>query len=172
MPEPARGRGEYHPSTMSRGVVITGLGTVSGFGLGADALWDGLLSGRSSLGPVTRFDASGFPTRLAAEVKGFAAKDHVPKYYRKAVKVMARDIELAVGAAKSAVLDAGLVTRATITEKNGAAPEGLDTGLTYAPSRMGCQIGAGLIATETDELAAALATARPRPPGSAGAGGS
>jgi len=156
---------------MPRSVVITGLGTVGGFGLGIDALWEGLLSGRSTLAPVTRFDASGFPTRLAAEVQSFAAKDHVPKYYRKAVKVMARDIELSVGAAKNAVLDAGLTTRATVAEKTGVAPEGPDIGLTYPPSRMGCQVGAGLIATETDEIAAALSTARNPDPAFARAGG-
>ncbi len=156
---------------MSRRVVITGLGTVSGFGFGIGALWEGLLSGHSTLKPLTRFDASGFPTRLAAEAKDFAAKDHVPKYYRKAVKVMARDIELAVGCAKAAVLDAGLITRATLSEKTGVAPEGPDIGLTYPPPRMGCQIGAGLIATETDELAAALSTARNPDPAFARAGG-
>src|SRR5690606_32200745 len=80
------------------------------------------------------------------------AKDYVPKSYRKAVKVMARDIELAVAAAKCAVEDARLVTR-------GALPDGSSEGTTYPASRMGCQIGAGLIAAETDELTAALATA-------------
>lgn len=137
---------------MSRRVVITGLGAVTGFGLGAAALWDGLISGQSRLGPIRRFDASGFRSRLAAEVEGFSAKDLVPKSYRKAVKVMARDIELAVGAAKAAVEDAGLVTKGT-SDDGGPPP-------TYPYRRVGCHIGAGLIACEVDELSMALATAR------------
>jgi 3-oxoacyl-[acyl-carrier-protein] synthase II len=136
---------------MRRAVVITGLGAVSGMGVGAGPLWDGLCAGRCCLGPVTRFDASGFLSRLAGEVKDFSAKDFVPKHYRKAVKVMARDIELAVGAAHAAVKDAGLLTRATLDDEEGAP--------TYPSERTGCQIGAGLIAAESDELAAAFSTA-------------
>ncbi|QOI99699.1 MAG: hypothetical protein HRU70_04085 [Phycisphaeraceae bacterium] len=135
---------------MHRRVVITGLGAVSPMGVGFEALWGGLLQGRSALGPITRFDATGFPCRVGGEVAGYSAKDHVPKHYRKAVKVMARDIELAVGAAKFAAEDAGLITR----ERG----EGVET--TYPADRTGCHIGAGLIATETEELSAALATSR------------
>jgi len=136
---------------MSRPVVITGLGAVSGYGVGAAALWEGLLTGEPCLRPIQAFDASGFPCRLASEVPDFRGKDHVPKSYRKAVKVMARDIELAVAAAKAAVEDAGLITK-------GVAPDESDDP-TYAPRRVGCHIGAGLIAAQIDELAPALATA-------------
>ena len=138
---------------MSRRILITGLGVVSPFGVGVDALWEGLLAGESRLRPIERFDPSGFRCRLAGEVRDFAAKDHVPKSYRKAVKVMARDIELAVGAAKAAVEHAGIQTK-------GILPEGSTDAPTYAPNRVGCHIGAGLIAAETDELTGALATAR------------
>jgi 3-oxoacyl-[acyl-carrier-protein] synthase II len=138
---------------MSRRVVITGLGAVTGLGVGVGPLWEALLAGRSALRRISRFDPSGFPCRLAAEAKDFSAKDYVPKSYRKAVKVMARDIELAVGAAKVAVEDAGLVTRAGL-------PEGSTDPTTYPSARMGCHIGAGLIAADTEELAAALATSR------------
>ncbi len=141
---------------MSRRVVITGVGAVTPFGVGADALWEGLLSGESRLRPIERFDASAFRCGLAGEVKDFAAKDFVPKSYRKAVKVMARDIELAVGAAKCAVEDAGILTK-------GVLPEGEDGSPTYDGSRVGCHIGAGLIAAETDELTGALATATSTP---------
>jgi 3-oxoacyl-[acyl-carrier-protein] synthase II len=146
---------------MARRVGITGLGTVCGYGVGMEALWNGLLEGRTSIGPITRFDASGFPSRLAGEVKNFTARDHVPKHYRKATKVMARDIELAVGAAKFAVEDAGLTTRSALGDPAAAAP-GTDLGaqMTYRPARMGCHIGAGLIAAETEELTLALVTAR------------
>ncbi|RMH27805.1 MAG: hypothetical protein D6693_04665 [Planctomycetota bacterium] len=135
---------------MSDGVVITGLGAVTPFGVGASALWDGLLEGRSALTRIARFDPSGFDCRLAGEAEGFSARDFVPKAYRKAVKVMARDIELAVGAAHDAVRDAGLSTRGQPLA-DGADP-------TYPPRRVGCHIGAGLIAADLDELTAALAS--------------
>lgn len=136
---------------MSRKVVITGLGVVSPMGVGVGALWDGLCAGRCALGPIRALDASGFACALAGEAGEFSsAKDYVPKNYRKAVKVMARDTELAVAAAKLATEDAGVVTK-------GYAGE--DSALTYAPGRLGCQIGAGLINAEVPELSAALATA-------------
>ncbi|MBL8760617.1 MAG: hypothetical protein JNL50_04875 [Phycisphaerae bacterium] len=138
---------------MNRKVVITGVGAVTPYGVGSSALWSGLVEGRPTLAPTTRLDATGFPCKLSGEVKDFSARDYVPKHYRKAVKVMARDIEMAVAAAKVAVEDAGLTTRMTLAE-------GQVGGTTYPSERVGCQIGAGLIAAETDELTAALVTAR------------
>lgn len=137
---------------MPRRVVITGIGAISPFGIGMDALWEGLCSGQTRLGPIERFDASGFRSCLGAEIRDFQAKDYVPKAYRKAVKVMARDTELAVGAAQCAVESAGLVTK--------GMPAHIDAGTppTYPPERVGCQIGAGLIAAEVPELAAAMVT--------------
>ena len=132
---------------LDRQVVITGLGAITGLGVGADAMWQGLLDGRSALAPIGAFDASGFPCAVASEIPDFSARDYVPKSYRKAVKVMARDIQIAVAAARLAVEDAGLVTRDLATE--GQTP-------TYAPDRVGCQIGAGLISCEIDELTRAL----------------
>lgn len=138
---------------MDRRVVITGLGTVCGMGVGITPLWEGLLAGRSALRRISLFDPSGFPSRLAAEVAGFTgAKDFVPKGYRKAVKVMARDTELAVTAAKCAVDDSGLITRGTL-------PDDSSDPTTYPSARMGCHIGAGLIAADTNELTRAMATA-------------
>lgn len=138
---------------MRRRVVITGLGAVTPFGYGFEPLWRGLMSGESRLGPTRAFDASSFPSTLAGEVSDFNVKDHVPKAYRKAVKVMARDIELAVGAAKAAVEDAGLITP-------GVDP---DADPTYPSERTGCSIGAGLIATEINELTTAFVTAQAEP---------
>ena len=133
---------------MPRRVVITGLGAVSGFGIGVDPLWAGLCEGRSTLGPVRRFDASGFPCRLASEIADFSAKGYVPKSYRKAVKVMARDTELAVVSAQLAVDDAGLKTR---IDEDESEP-------TYPSERVGCQIGAGLLSADQDELGSAMRT--------------
>ena len=138
---------------MSARVVITGLGCVSAFGAGHAVLWDGLVSGRSALKRITRFDPSGFPSRLAGEIAELDAKQYVPKSYRKAVKVMARDTEIAVAAAKLAVEDAGIITKGNSEDETGS-------NYTYRPERMGCNIGAGLIAAELDEMAAAMVTAR------------
>ncbi len=130
-----------------RRVVLTGLGPATAFGLGIDPLWAALVEGRSALAPIRAFDASGFRAACGAEVpESFDVKDFVLKSYRKATKVMARDIEIAVGAALTAVRDAGLTTRGTDPD----APP------TIAPNRFGCQIGAGLIAADLDELTAAL----------------
>ncbi len=134
---------------MPRTVVVTGIGAVSCLGIGIDALWDAMLEGRTGLAPIQRFDPSGFTSRLGGELADFSARNFVPKTYRKAVKVMARDIELAVAAANQAVLDANLTTRIDAAS---------DDDLTFRPGRLGCQIGAGLIATDTTELSSALAT--------------
>ncbi len=133
--------------------MITGLGVVTGLGLGAEAFWSGLLDGRSAIEPIKAFDASGFEAGVAAEVPGLEVRKHVPKSYRKATKVMARDIELAVVAADLAAADAGLVTKGTDPD----APPSHD------PDRVGAHIGAGLIAADLDELTAALAAASDAP---------
>src|ERR1051325_7174525 len=140
---------------MPRRIFITGVGAITGLGIGVAALWEGLCAGRSAIGPIRRFDPSGFPWRLGAEVQDFSAKDFVPKSYRKAVKVMVRDTELAVAAAKLAADDAGLVTKAQQGENASGGPS-----LTYAPERVGCHIGAGLICSDTQEISAAMVTAR------------
>lgn len=145
---PRRLRPSYN-AAMSRRVVITGIGVVTGFGCGMDPLWSALNEGASCLRRIRAFDPTGFHCTLGGEVTDFNVKDHVPKSYRKAVKVMARDIELAVGAAASAVDDAALATKAS-------AP---DDEPSYPVERVGCNIGAGLIAADVSELTAALSTA-------------
>ena len=67
-----------------RRVVVTGLGVVSPVGTGAAQAWDNLLKGQSGVGPITKFDASALPTRIAAEVKGFKSADWMhPKETRR-----------------------------------------------------------------------------------------
>jgi len=134
-----------------RRVVITGLGPVTAHGLGIEPLWQALCEGRSALAPIRAFDARGFRAASAGELPAaFDVKELVPKSYRKATKVMARDIEIAVAGAALAVADAGLTTRGTNPD---VAP-------TIAPDRFGCHIGAGLIAADLDELTAALSTSK------------
>ncbi len=54
-----------------RRVVVTGLGIIAPVGIGIDAAWTAILAGQSGIGPITRFDASTFPSRIAGEVKDF-----------------------------------------------------------------------------------------------------
>ena len=135
-------------SRTQRRVVISGLGPVTPVGVGIDAMWEKSCEGGSAISRIEAFDASGFRSRHGGGISKdlFNVRDAVPKSYRKATKVMARDIEFAVGGAAAAVADAGLVTK--------AAAE--DDEPTIAPGRMGCHIGAGLIAADIDELTMAL----------------
>src|SRR3954464_908577 len=133
---------------MNRRVVITGIGVVSPIGIGAKAFWENLLAGKVGIRRIAGFDPGGFPCQIAGEVPEYKIGDFVPKSYRKATKVMARDIELAVIAADDAMKDAGLKTKA-YTDK----PE-------IKPERFGCNIGAGLINAELDELTGAMTIAR------------
>lgn len=134
---------------MRRGVVISGLGPVCAIGTGVGPFWDSLCAGTTALRPIRSFDASSLGARLGGEVEGLSIRDLVPKSYRKATKVMARDIELAVAAARLAAEDAGLVTRGS---DDGAA------GFRVSGERTGCHIGAGLISADPAELGRAVAS--------------
>jgi len=130
-------------------VLISGVGPVSGLGLGLPDTWARLTAGETAVAPVRAFDAGAMGAALAAEVADdFKVRNFVPKTYRKATKVMARDIELAVAAADLAARDAGLSTCA-----NGEPDDA-----SYASDRIGCHIGAGLIAADLDELTDALSS--------------
>lgn len=131
---------------------VTGIGPVSGFGVGVAPLWKGLCDGATAIAPITAFDPSGFATTAAASLRPeqLDIRSIVPKSYRKATKVMARDIELAVAAASAAIQSAGFTTKGSA---EGATP-------TIAPDRFGCHIGAGLIPADSDELAGAMLTSR------------
>lgn len=99
-----------------RRVVITGMGTLTPIGIGIEAFWESLVAGRSGVGPISAFDASGLETRIAAEVKGFD-----PSLYmdRKDVRRMDRYAQFAVAAARMAVEDAGLDLDAIDKERVG-----------------------------------------------------
>jgi 3-oxoacyl-[acyl-carrier-protein] synthase II len=90
---------------VNRRVVVTGIGLVSALGVGTEATWEGLCAGRSGVGPITRFDASGYAARIAAEVKGFDPLQYVEK---KDVKKMDIFIHYALAASQFAVADAQL----------------------------------------------------------------
>src|SRR3954466_3879581 len=131
-----------------RRVVITGVGVVSPLGIGARAHWEGVVEGRPGVKRITAFDPAGFPSQVAGEAPAYKIGDFVPKSYRKATKVMARDIELAVIAADDAFKDSGL--------KSAAYTESPD----FDGTRFGCNIGAGLISCDLNELTGALTTSR------------
>ena len=131
-----------------RRVVVTGLGIISPIGIGAKTFWDNLVGGKCGIRRIEAFDPSAFPSQLAGEVPAYKIGDYVPKSYRKATKVMARDIELAVVAADDAFKDSGLKSRAYTDQP------------TITSGRFGCNIGAGLISTDLNELTSAMHTAR------------
>jgi 3-oxoacyl-[acyl-carrier-protein] synthase II len=132
---------------MSKRVVITGIGIISPIGIGTKAFWENLLAGQVGIKRITQFDPGGFPCQLAGEVPAYKIGDYVPKSYRKATKVMARDIELAVIAADDAFKDAGLESKAHTDSP------------TVDLARFGCNIGAGLISVDLNELTFALSAA-------------
>jgi 3-oxoacyl-[acyl-carrier-protein] synthase II len=96
--------------------VITGIGAVTPLGVSAPDTWAGLRSGRSGVRPLTRFDASRFPVRIAADVQGF---DPTRVMTRKQARRTARFAQLAIGAAHEAIADAGLPALPTIAERTG-----------------------------------------------------
>ncbi len=127
-------------------VVITGLGAISPLGLTVNDMWDGLCAGRCGIGKITAFDPAGFDCKLAGQVPDYNVKQYVPKTHRKAVKLMSRDIELAVVAANEALADSGLITKAIDPEK-----------INIDPERIAINMGAGLISCDLAELAPAVA---------------
>ena len=90
--------------------MVTGVGLVSSLGIGTTPTWDALCAGLSGIGPITKFEASAFASRIAGEVRGFDPLAYVPK---KDVKKMDVFIQYAIAAAEFARADAGL----TISEE-------------------------------------------------------
>jgi 3-oxoacyl-[acyl-carrier-protein] synthase II len=127
--------------------VLTGIGALSAIGQDTGSFWDALQAGRGGIRAIQGLDASGLPSRIAAQVIPFDAKKFVEKDQRKSLKVMARTVQLAVAAAQLALNDSG------VDKKQ------LD------PTRFGIEFGCGLIATELDELGDAAAVSANGTPG-------
>ena len=108
---------------MRRRVVITGVGCITPMGTEVQTVWEGLKRGDSGVGPTTIFDASRFPTRISAEVRGWDVSDvgEDPEVW----KLRGRHTRFAAGAATKAIRDSGI----------------LDAGLD--PTRLGVYLGSG-----------------------------
>jgi 3-oxoacyl-[acyl-carrier-protein] synthase II len=115
---------------LSLRAVITGLGIISPLGVTKDKFWEALVQGKSGVRPISRFDASGFRTRIAAEVLDFDPEAYMDK---KEARRMDRCTQFAVAAARLALEDAGL------------APGQAD------PDRVGVVLGCGIGGIETFE---------------------
>ena len=115
---------------MKRRVVVTGLGAVTPIGNTVEEFWSSVREGKVGIGPITKFDASDYKVQIAAEVKGFVAKERMDF---KAAKRMELFSQYAVAAAKEAFADAGIET-----EKED-------------PYRMGVIVGSGIGSLQTVE---------------------
>ncbi|MGL4422328.1 MAG: beta-ketoacyl-[acyl-carrier-protein] synthase family protein, partial [Gemmataceae bacterium] len=120
-----------------RKAVITSLGVLSPVGLTPHDYWTALLNGTPGVRPLTAFDASPLPCRIAGELIGFDAKKMVPKEARKSLKVMARTVQMGLCAATLAM------------ESGGPPPDSMD------PFRFGIEFGCLMVATELDDLVTA-----------------
>jgi 3-oxoacyl-[acyl-carrier-protein] synthase II len=113
-----------------RRVVVTGLGIISPLGSTVATAWEGIVNGRSGVGPITRMDVSAFPVRIGAQVVGFNAEDYMsPKDVRKFDPF----VPFGVASAMQAVTDSGFV----VTDENSP--------------RIGVAMGAGIGGLSTIE---------------------
>jgi 3-oxoacyl-[acyl-carrier-protein] synthase II len=127
-------------------VVITGLGAITPLGLTVSDMWGGLCAGKSGIGQISAFDPVGFSCKFAGEVPDYKIREYLPKSRRKSVKLMSRDIELAIIAANEALTGSGLITKGIDPEK-----------VNIDPRRMSINLGAGLISCDLVELSPAVA---------------
>jgi 3-oxoacyl-[acyl-carrier-protein] synthase II len=100
-----------------RRVVVTGLGLVCPVGIGVEESWKALVEGRSGIAPITLFDASTYPTRIAGEVKGFEPEKFMEK---KDARRNDRFIQFALAAADMAIRDSGIDMAREEPERVGA----------------------------------------------------
>ncbi|MBM4070922.1 MAG: beta-ketoacyl-[acyl-carrier-protein] synthase family protein [Planctomycetes bacterium] len=121
-----------------RRVVISGLGVVAPNGIGKESFWNACLAGKSGVGPIHSFDATGHPVQIAAEVPDFDIEPFIPAGQRKSLKIMGRAMRFAVAAAGLAVTDSGL----DLDNEN--------------PEDVGVVMGTGLVPVDLPELTPAL----------------
>src|ERR1700716_1961750 len=93
---------------MKRRVVVTGMGAITPVGNDVATTWQSLIAGKSGTAPITKFDASKFPVRFAAEVKGFNPLDFMD---RKEAKRADQYTQYAVAASRQAMTDGSLIQR-------------------------------------------------------------
>jgi 3-oxoacyl-[acyl-carrier-protein] synthase II len=124
-----------------RRVAVTGLGVVAPNGIGKDEFWRACINGRSGIGPIRNFDASGHPVKIAGEVPDFDVTPFLPSEHRKSLKIMGRAMRFGVAAAGMAVQDSGL----QLAAEN--------------PERIGVVMGTGLVPIDLPELTPALVEA-------------
>jgi 3-oxoacyl-[acyl-carrier-protein] synthase II len=101
---------------VERRVVVTGIGLVTPLGIGNEETWQGVLAGKSGIGPITRFDAKDLPSRIAGEVKGFDPSQFMD---RKEARRNDLFIQFGLAATQIAVKDAGLSTEEPLGERVG-----------------------------------------------------
>ncbi len=90
---------------MKKRVAVTGVGMVTPVGLDTEKTWEGLINGKSGIGPITQFDDKTIPTQIAGEVQGFDPALYIDQ---KEIKKMDRFIHLAIAASQMAMDDSGL----------------------------------------------------------------
>ena len=117
-----------------RRVVVTGIGLVSPVGIGIEENWSNLISGKSGIGPITRFDSSAFTTHIAGEVKNFHPEEFISK---KELRKMDPFLQFALVAAHYAMEDAKLKIEPEISSRVGVV--------------MGCGLG-GLLTIEQSHI--------------------
>ncbi|HMC66581.1 MAG TPA: beta-ketoacyl synthase N-terminal-like domain-containing protein [Gemmataceae bacterium] len=135
-------------ASSSRRAVLTGIGVLTPIGLDQESFWHSLQTGRSGIRRFQSFDASGLPVQFGGEIVDFDAKKYLDKKERKNLKMMARTIQFAVSAAQLALDDCAI------------DKQQLD------PTRFGVEFGAGLIATELEEVGEAARVSANCQPGS------
>ncbi|MDO6710474.1 beta-ketoacyl-ACP synthase II [Aliiglaciecola sp. 2_MG-2023] len=101
-----------------RRVVVTGLGMLTPLGGDTNTTWEGILQGKSGIGPITSFDTSDFSTRFAGEIQDFDVESYIPK---KETKKMDRFIQLGIAAGKQALADSKLEITAENAKRVGVA---------------------------------------------------
>jgi 3-oxoacyl-[acyl-carrier-protein] synthase II len=99
-----------------RRVAVTGIGAVTPIGIGREGLWEGVLANRSAVRAVDRFDASPFPSRVAAQVDDFRPQDHLDA---KRARRLDRFSQFSVAAARMAAEDAGWADASALRDRTG-----------------------------------------------------